>query len=211
MHKAVLWVQTVLVPLLGPPGLFIVAFLDSSFLSLPEINDILVVTSSSAHPGRAWLYALMATLGSLAGCAVLWALGRRGGEAFLVRRFGSHRVEQTRAAFQRWDVLAIAIPAVLPPPMPFKIFVLSAGVFGFSFKRMAITLMVARGLRYAVWAILGVVYGDEALEFLERFDRTFREHWPFIVVLLGAAVVGVALVFAARALRSRARPGAGEA
>jgi membrane protein YqaA with SNARE-associated domain len=209
MHKVVLWIQTVLVPTIGAPGLFIVAFLDSSFLSFPEINDILVVTSSSAHPGRAWVYALMATLGSLAGCLVLWELGRRGGEAVLVRRFGLPRVERVRAAFRRWDVLAIAIPAVLPPPMPFKIFVLSAGVFGFPLKRMAVTLVVARGLRYAVWALMGALYGDEALEWLERFDRFFAANWAYFVVTAATIVLAVLIVMRAKAMR--ARPGAGEA
>lgn len=210
MHKVVLWIQTVLVPMIGPPGIFVVAFLDSSFLSLPEINDILVVTSSSAHPGQAWIYALMATLGSLAGCLVLWELGRRGGEAFLVKRFGAHRVERTRAAFHRWDVLAIAIPAVLPPPMPFKIFVLSAGVFGFPLRRMALTLVIARGMRYTVWAVMGAIYGDEALEWLERFDHWFADHWPLFLLITGVAVIAVALVLAARRAL-RARPGAGQA
>jgi len=208
MHKAVLWIQMVLVPALGPPGVFLVAFLDSSFLSLPEIYDILVVTSASAHPARAWFYAAMATLGSLAGCTVLWELGRRGGEAFLVRRFGQRRVERTREAFHRWDVLAIAIPSLLPPPMPFKIFVLSAGVFGFSLRRMAITLVVARGLRYAAWAVLGAVYGDEALEWMQRFDAWFRERGPFILVALLALLVAVLVVYARRQRRARTPTGA---
>ena len=209
MHKVVLWIQTVLVPMLGAPGMFVVAFLDSSFLSFPEINDILLVTSSSLHPGRAWIYAIMTTLGSLAGCMVMWELGRRGGEAFLVRRFGAARVEKTRAAFQRWDVLTIAIPAVLPPPMPFKIFVVSAGVFGFSGKRLAITLLVSRGLRYAFWAAMGAFYGDEALDWLERFDAWFADHGPMLLVWILAMVVAVLVVYAARTWR--ARPGAGEA
>ena len=207
MHKVVLWIQTVLVPLLGAPGMFVVAFLDSSFLSFPEINDILLVTSSSMHPGRAWLYATMTTLGSLAGCLVMWELGRRGGEAFLVRRFGAARVERTRAAFQRWDVLTIAIPAILPPPMPFKIFVLSAGVFGFSGKRLAITLLVARGLRYAFWAGMGAFYGDEALDWLERFDGWFGENWAFFLIAVGLVVVAILIVFWARGLRARTGPG----
>jgi membrane protein YqaA with SNARE-associated domain len=209
MHKVVLWIQTVLVPMLGAPGMFVVAFLDSSFLSFPEINDILLVTSSSLHPGHAWIYAIMTTLGSLAGCLVMWELGRRGGEAFLVRRFGAARVEKTRAAFQRWDVLTIAIPAVLPPPMPFKIFVVSAGVFGFSMKRLALTLLVARGLRYAFWAAMGAFYGDEALDWLERFDAWFADHGPMILVWILAVAVAVLVVYAART--RRARPGAGEA
>ena len=210
MHKVVLWIQTVLVPTLGPPGLFVVAFLDSSFLSVPEINDILVVTSSSAHPERAWLYVLMATLGSVAGCLVLWELGRRGGEAFLVRRFGASRVEKTRAAFERWDVLAIAIPSLLPPPMPFKIFVLSAGVFGFPWRRLVLTLLLARGLRYTIWAVLGAVYGDEALEWLKLFDRFFTDRWPYIVLVAAGAALVLALVLAVRKGKN-ARAGAGQA
>lgn len=203
MHKAVLWVQTVFVPAVGPLGLFVVAFLDSSFLSLPEINDILVVTSASAHPGQAWLYAAMATLGSLAGCLALWKVGNRGGEPLLIRRFGPERVTRTRAAFRRWGVLAIAIPAVLPPPMPFKIFVLSAGVFGFPVRRFALTLLVARGLRYSFWAFMGVTYGTRALLLLQRSDAWFRDHWPYFVVLGGGALAALLLVLAGRALRAR--------
>src|ERR1041384_2160887 len=102
MHKVVLWVQTVLVPMLGAPGMFVVAFLDSSFLSFPEINDILLVTSSHIHPERAWLYALMTTLGSVTGCLVMWELGRRGGEAFLAKKFGADRVQRVGRAGDRW-------------------------------------------------------------------------------------------------------------
>jgi membrane protein YqaA with SNARE-associated domain len=187
VHKVVLWMQTVLVPLLGSPGMFLVAFCDSSFLSLPEINDILIVTSAAADPGSAWLAVLMTTLGSVAGCTVLWELGRRGGEAFLVKRFGNQRVDRVREAFQRYDILALAIPAVLPPPMPFKIFVLSAGVFGFPYRRFFTTLMIARGLRYTFWAILGTVYGDEALALLKRIDGWFHAHAG--LVLGGVAAV----------------------
>jgi membrane protein YqaA with SNARE-associated domain len=192
VHKIVLWIQTVLVPLLGSPGMFLVAFCDSSFLSLPEINDILIVTSAAADPSSAWLNVLMTTLGSVAGCTVLWELGRRGGEAFLVKRFGTHRVDQVRTAFQRYDILALAVPAILPPPMPFKIFVLSAGVFGFRYRRFFTTLMVARGLRYSVWGIVGTVYGDEALSVLQQFDGWFQTH----AVLILAATAGLSLLLA---------------
>src|SRR4051812_18217376 len=209
MRRVVLWVQTVLVPLLGAPGMFVVAFLDSSFLSFPEINDILLVTLSHIHPGRAWLYALMTTLGSVAGCLVMWALGKRGGEAFLARRFGTGRVERTRAALKRWGVLTIGVPAVLPPPMPFKIFVVAAGVFGMSGKRLAITLLIARGFRYAFWAAMGAYYGDRALEWLESFDEWFAVRWAYILLILGLAIVAVLIAFWARGLRSRRpRPGA---
>jgi membrane protein YqaA with SNARE-associated domain len=207
MHDIVVWIQTVLIPTLGPVGLFVVAFFDSSFLSVPEINDVLVVTSSAGRPATAWMYVLAATAGSLAGCSALWYIGRRGGEAFLVRKFGRDRVDQTRAHFKKWDILALAIPAMLPPPMPFKIFVLSSGVFGLPYRRFAATLIVARGLRYVFWGVMGAAYGDEGLALLQRFDRWFDDR---VVVILSAAVavvvVGIALYFV---LRKPARPPAG--
>ena len=210
MHKAVLWIQTVLVPILGAPGMFLVAFLDSSFLSFPEINDILLITSSHIHPERAWLYAITTTLGSVAGCLVMWEVGRRGGEAFVVRRFGAARMERTRAAWRRWGILTIAIPSVLPPPMPFKIFVVAAGAFGISAKRLAITLLVARGMRYAFWATMGAYYGDEALAWLERFDAWFADRWAAVIFIMGGIVLAFVMVIWFRGLRPR-RPGTGEA
>jgi membrane protein YqaA with SNARE-associated domain len=210
VHKIAVWIQLVLVPTLGPPGVFLVAFLDSSFISVPELHDIIVITASARRPDLAWLYVLLATLGSVAGCTALWALGRRGGEAFLVKRFGAERVERTRVAFRRWDVLALALPAVLPPPMPFKIFVLSAGVFGFPWRRLAVTLLVARGLRYTIWALAGVVYGDEALEVLRRTDSWFSQHVALVVgVTAGLGVVGLALWLVVRRRRRAGLPDLG--
>jgi membrane protein YqaA with SNARE-associated domain len=206
VHKLLVWIQTVLVPLLGPPGVFLVSFLDSSFVSIPEVNDIIVITAAARNPGTAWIYVLFTTLGSVAGCLVLWALGRRGGEAFLVKRFGQERVDRTREVFRRWDVLALALPAVLPPPMPFKIFVLSAGVFGFPWRRMAVTLFVARGLRYTAWAIGGVVYGDEALALLQRSDAWFARNLPYVLGATAALVAGGVAFWLLR----RRRPGMAE-
>lgn len=208
MHKVVLWVQTVLIPTIGPSGLFVVAFFDSSFLSLPEINDILVVTYCAVDPATAWIPITMATLGSLAGCSVLWVIGRRGGEPLLERRFGKARVERTRAAFERWDLLALIVPALLPPPMPFKIFVLSAGVFGVPWRRFAATLIVARGLRYVFWGVMGIFYGDEALELLRTFDRWFDERGPVVLAVVVVAALVAVLVWWWR--RRRRQPGAVE-
>jgi membrane protein YqaA with SNARE-associated domain len=192
VHKVVLWLQETVLPALGPAGMAVIAFFDSSFLSIPEVNDILVVTSSAAHPGRAWLYILMTTGGSVLGCLALREVGRRGGEALLVRRFGKERLERTRTAFQKWDILCLAIPSVLPPPVPFKIFVLSAGVFGLPLRRFIVTISIARSIRYGFWGIMGAVYGDRGLELLRAFDRWFldRKEW----FLAGAVVVLVALL-----------------
>jgi membrane protein YqaA with SNARE-associated domain len=200
MQKLVAWVQGALVPALGPFGLFVVAFLDSSFLSLPEINDLLVVTAALQDAPRAWTAVAMATLGSLAGCSVLYTLGRRGEEAILVKRFGEERTRRVRAAFQRYDVLTLAIPAVLPPPMPFKIFVLAAGVFEFSYRRFALTLLVARGLRYTLWASLGLAYREEALSFLKAVDAWGSRNAPWLVgLVLGLATVALLVLWRRRA------------
>ena len=209
MEKIVLWIQNVLLPTLGPAGLFVVAFFDSSFLSLPEINDILVVTSSSVDPASAWIPITMATLGSLAGCSVLWVIGRRGGEPLLERRFGKAQVERTRAAFERWDLLALIVPALLPPPMPFKIFVLSAGVFGVPWKRFAGTLILARGLRYVFWGLMGIFFGDEALAMLRAVDRWFDDHSLGVLLVLGGTVLAAVAVWALRRRTGPAPPAAG--
>lgn len=211
MEKIVLWIQNVLLPTLGPAGLFVVAFFDSSFLSLPEINDILVVTSCSVDPASAWIPITMATLGSLAGCSVLWVIGRRGGEPLLERRFGKAQVARTRVAFERWDLLALIVPALLPPPMPFKIFVLSAGVFGVPWRRFAGTLILARGLRYVFWGLMGIFFGDEALEMLRGVDRWFDDHGIAVLVAVGAAVLVVLAMWAVRRRRPPSPPASGPA
>jgi membrane protein YqaA with SNARE-associated domain len=203
MNRVVVWVQSVLIPLLGPFGLFVAAFLDSSFLSLPEINDFLVMTSSAARPGLAWLYAAVATLGSLAGSLALWEIGRRGGESRLERRFGKERVAAVRGQFERWGALTLAIPALLPPPMPFKLFVLSAGVFGFPLGRFVVTLCLARGLRYAACSFLAVLYGAEAIELLRGIDAWFAERLGVVVIVVSFVLLAAFVTFALRR-RSRA-------
>jgi membrane protein YqaA with SNARE-associated domain len=205
MHKAMLWIQGVVIPTLGPFGLFLVAVLDSSFLSIPEINDLLVVTSSTAYPSRAWLYILMATLGSVAGCSILWWIGRRGGEALLLKRFGEDRVARTRALFLRWGVLALAIPSMLPPPMPFKVFVVAAGVFRYPWPRFALTLLVSRGARYALWAVIGAAYGDEAMVLLRSFDA-WAAGRQTLLLSLAAGLTLATLAYYLWARRPSAQP-----
>jgi len=101
--------------------------------------------------------------------------------------------------------MALAIPSVLPPPTPFKIFVLSAGVFGIPYRRLALTLIVARGLRYTFWGTLGIVYGDEALAMLRHVDGWFAAYRvPLILTLVAMVVVSVAAIYAYRRLRSPA-------
>ena len=120
MGRLVDWIRAAALTL-GAPGLFLVAFLDSSFLPLPGIADVLLVVMVTRNgPGLVW-YVAAATIGSIGGCLVLHYLGRKGGEALVRKRFAGARVEAARAAFQRHGVMAMLVPSILPPPAPFKI------------------------------------------------------------------------------------------
>src|SRR5436309_2876246 len=151
---------------LGAPGLFLVAFLDSSFLSLPEIADILVVYMVTHHKQRLVLYVISATVGSMAGCLLMYFVGRKGGEALVRRRFTTANVERAMAAFRRHGVMAVLIPSLLPPPAPFKIFVLLAGVAGISARQFVLAIAIGRGGRYLLLGILAVEYGDRAMAYM---------------------------------------------
>jgi membrane protein YqaA with SNARE-associated domain len=155
----------------GGPGLFAVAFLDSSFISLPQINDILVVLMVTQH--KAWMpyYAAMATLGSIVGCYVIYYLAEKGGEAFLRRRLRAGHTERALALYRRHGVLALMVPALLPPPAPFKLFVLMAGFAGVRPLKFVLAIAIARGLRYLALGVLAIWYGDLALELMRTRGR----------------------------------------
>jgi membrane protein YqaA with SNARE-associated domain len=156
---------------LGGPGLFAIAFLDSSFVSLPQINDILVVLMVTQH--KAWMayYALMATLGSVAGCYAIYYLAEKGGEAFLKKRVRGASVDRTLQLYKRHGLMALMIPALLPPPAPFKLFVLLAGVAGVRRVPFIVAVATARGLRYLALGVLAIFYGDAALELMRTRGR----------------------------------------
>ena len=171
MRSFIAWIYGIALGL-GAPGLFAIAFLDSSFISLPQINDILVVLMVQQH--KAWmpLYVAMATLGSIAGCYVIYYLAERGGEAFLRKRLKAGAIDRTLAMYQRHGLMALMIPALLPPPAPFKLFVLAAGVANVRPLQFVLAIAVARGARYLALGILAIYYGDAALELMQTHGRT---------------------------------------
>jgi membrane protein YqaA with SNARE-associated domain len=120
---------------LGGPGLFLVAFLDSSFLPLPGITDVLLVITVTRRPAAMLFYVAMTVVGSVVGCLALHYLGRKGGEAFVRKKFTGEKIEHALATLRRNGVLAVLVPCLLPPPSPFKIFILLAGVVGISATR----------------------------------------------------------------------------
>ena len=195
MGRFVDWIRSLALAL-GAPGLFLVAFLDSSFLSLPEINDLLLIWMVTRHKGRIVLYVFGSMLGSIAGCFVLYYLGRKGGEALIRRRFGHDRVERALATVRRHGMMAVLIPSLLPPPAPFKIFVLLAGVAGIGASRFAVAVGIGRGIRYFAEGLLAVRYGDLATAYLENNLRSVS------LALIGLLILGLA----GSSLWSRARP-----
>ena len=192
MSRVVNWVEGV-ASSLGGGGLFLVAFLDSSFVSLPEINDVLVILMVTQNRALMPYYAGMATLGSICGCLVLYMLGRKGGEAMLRQRFAGPRAEKAMRLFRRFGVLAIIVPALLPPPAPFKVFVLLSGITRMPLVSFTGAVAFGRGVRYFGEGALSVRYGDQAVDFLQSNGSLISG-----VVALCALAGGVAI-----ALRQR--------
>jgi len=175
---------------LGAPGLFVIGFLDSSFVPLPELNDLLLVFMVTTHKSRMPLYAATAVLGSLAGCLVLYYIGRSGGAALVNRRFSSGRVSRSMAVLQRYGVISVLVPCLLPPPAPFKIFMLLAGVAGISVGRFTIAILVGRMIRFFGLGFLALRFGDAAMELLrERGDTVAYGLIGFLLAAVGIYIL----------------------
>jgi membrane protein YqaA with SNARE-associated domain len=178
------WIKAVALSL-GGPGLFVIAFLDSSFLSFPEVNDLLIVYLTIQHEERMPYYALMTTLGSIGGCLALYSVARKGGEAFLRKRFSATNVERAMATFRRYGLLAILVPSILPPPMPFKIFVLAAGVAKVRPLHFITAIAIGRGTRYFGEGLLALYYGDATAEFLRHNARPIALGMAVVALVIG--------------------------
>ena len=181
------WIQSFALAL-GGPGLFIVGFLDSSFLSLPEINDLLLIWMVTQHKSRMPYYAASSTLGSVAGCLVLYYVGRKS-EEWVARRFSAARMERAMKTFQRYGVMAVLIPSLLPPPAPFKVFVLLSGIAGISVTRFAAAIAIGRGIRYFGEGLLALWYGDRAIEFIRANGRPVALSLVALLAVATAAYV----------------------
>lgn len=170
---------------LGGPGLFVIAFLDSSFISLPQINDLLVVLMVLQEPDWMPYYAAMATLGSIAGCYAIYYIAERGGEAFIRKRLKPGHVERALGLYKRHGLLALMIPAILPPPAPFKLFVLLAGVAKVRPLQFVTAIALARGARYLALGFLTIRYGEAAMELMQTRGRE-GALWLVAIIAVGA-------------------------
>ncbi len=157
-----------LTPILDGPGLLLVALVDSSFLTIPEGNDLLIVLLSA---GNSWhkmtYYVLMTIIGSMMGCVLLYIAGRKGGSPLLKRKFQEQTLSRVERLFAKYGVFTVILPSILPPPCPFKVFVLSAGAFRLKLGQFLFAVAVGRTVRYSMWGVLAVLYGDALKGFMQ--------------------------------------------
>ena len=171
---------------MGGLGLFATAYLDSSFVPLPLVNDSLVVWMVTNHKALVLYYVACATLGSVAGCYTLYALAEKGGEAFLRRRLRQAHLDRALASYKRHGLLAVMLPALLPPPAPFKLFVLVAGVAGVRPLQFLTGIAIARGIRFGALGILAIYYGDLAIEIMRTRGQAIAL-WLLPILFIAAA------------------------
>jgi membrane protein YqaA with SNARE-associated domain len=153
----------------GGLGVLLLAMGDSSFISVPEANDVLIILlSAGASWGQMIYFVSMTIIGSVIGCMLLYSLGRKGGNPILRRKFSQRNVERAERLFKRYGILTVIISSILPPPTPFKVFVLSAGVFRLNPWPFFTAVVVGRTIRYSLWGILAVLYGASVKLYVQQ-------------------------------------------
>ena len=184
MKRLLDWVQGFALAL-GGPGLFLIAFLDSSILSFPEVNDLLIIYLTVQHPHRMVYYALLSTLGSIAGCLTLFLLARKGGETFLRKRMHPRHLDRATAVVRKYGLLSVLVPSLLPPPAPFKIFVFAAGVARIRTFDFVVAVGIGRGIRYFGQGLLALYYGERAAAFLRANATRVALGMALLVLVAG--------------------------
>jgi len=175
-------VKDFLVPF-GAFGLFAIALLDSALIPLPGGPDAVMLLLSTQNPARMPLYALGATAGSVLGCVILYYISKRAGRRAL-EKFPPAKQARVKELVDRYDVLSVLVASVLPPPFPFKLFVITAGVFRLSLVRFALAVAVGRAFRFLLEGIVAVYYGKDAEKFL-------ADNYPAVGLGVAALVVVV--------------------
>jgi membrane protein YqaA with SNARE-associated domain len=187
------WLKLTL-PALGGVGLLLSAFIDSSFVPLPLVTDLLLMELSGRHPVRMPYYAAMAALGSLAGCIWIYWLARKGGQAYY-RKSQGHPPGRIRKLIQEYPMASVFLPAVAPFPVPFKPFVIAQGVFQVPFLTFVVGTLLGRGALFFFEGFLGARFGAEAKQFL------VHQKWAAIALAVGL----ILLFFLVRRLQALRR------
>ena len=172
-----------LMKLLGIWGPFVIAFADSALLGMPV--DFIVATYVHQDRKRALLYIAMAALGSALGSIPLYIIGYLGGEKVLRKRISEERFLKIHRSFERHEFWALMFPGMLPPPMPFKIFVLGAAVFEMRFRDFLIAIFAGRFVRFLVLSLLVLWFGPQIVGL---FGGVFRRHWIWVLTVIAGAL-----------------------
>lgn len=182
----------------GPFGLFAIAFLDSVMVPMPGGVDAMLLVLAASRPSWMLIYVATAIVGSTAGCVVLYKISGRAGHRAL-NRFSEAKQKRVKDLIDRYDVLSVLVASVLPPPFPFKLFVVSAGVFRLNLLRFTIAIAAGRTFRYLLEGYLAARYGERAKEILAQY-------YPSIGIAVGGVIV---LFFVGKTLLRRASRSAG--
>jgi membrane protein YqaA with SNARE-associated domain len=174
---------------LGPFGLFAIAFLDSVMVPMPGGVDAVLLLLAAARPSWMLIYVAAATIGSTIGCVALYRLSQRAGKKAL-SKFSESKQKRVKDLIDRYDVMSVLVASLLPPPFPFKLFVVSAGVFRLNLLRFTLAVAGGRTFRYLLLAYLAARYGDQAKGLLARY-------YPAVGITLAVVIV---LFFVAKAL-----------
>jgi membrane protein YqaA with SNARE-associated domain len=185
-RKAGLVTMAFLKPL-GLWGLGALAFVDAGLFPVPPTMDLILISYVLADPSRLILSCFVAALGSAFGCLIPYYIGRAGGELFLLKRINRERYEQLRDRFEKQEFFVIAIPAMMPPPFPLKVFEFAAGVFEMRPLVFAAAIFTGKFIRFLIFAIITVVYGPTIVH---TIGREFHQHLSLVL-----GVVGLLLVF----------------
>ncbi len=172
-----------LMKVLGVWGVFVIAFADSALLGMPV--DFIVATYVYQDRRRMLLYVAMASLGSALGSIPLYIIGYLGGEKVLRKRISEERFQKIHRSFERHEFWALMFPGMLPPPMPFKIFVLGAAVFEMKFRDFLIAVFAGRFVRFLALSVLVLYFGPEIVGL---FGGLFKRHWIAILAVIAGAV-----------------------
>src|SRR5580692_6267503 len=188
-----------LMSVLGIWGVFVIAFADSALLGMPV--DFVVATYVYHDRKRLILYVAMAALASALGSIPLYVIGYLGGEKVLRKRISEERFLKIHRSFERHEFWALMFPGMLPPPMPFKIFVLAAAVFEMRFRDFLVAIFAGRFVRFMALALLTLWFGPQIVGIM---GSVFRRH---IYWVLGIVVVGILLGLAWWRNRTASRSG----
>ncbi len=184
-HKGSAWTLALLKPL-GVWGLGGLAFIDSGLFPVPPTMDLVLVGYVAADPGKLLLLSFAAALGSALGSLIPFFIGRAGGELFLLKRINRERYEKLRNRFEKQEFLVIMIPAMVPPPMPLKLFELAAGVFEMKPLLFASAIFAGKFIRFLLFALITRWYGPTIVH---TVAHAFHDHSGLIVAAVGLVVL----------------------